>query len=107
MAEHTVIMENTLRKLLAEKKYATLREILITMNPADIAAIFDELEEDRLPLLYRLLPKELAADVFVEMEQEAQELLIRGFSDSELKEVLDELFVDDAVDIIDLMALIM
>ena len=70
MAEHTVIMENTLRKLLAEKKYATLREILITMNPADIAAIFDELEEDRLPLLYRLLPKELAADVFVEMDQE-------------------------------------
>ena len=103
MAEHTVIMENTLRKLLAEKKYATLREILITMNPADIAAIFDELEEDRLPLLYRLLPKELAADVFVEMEQEAQELLIRGFSDSELKEVLDELFVDDAVDIIEEM----
>ena len=103
MAEHTVIMENTLRKLLAEKKYATLREILITMNPADIAAIFDELEEDRLPLLYRLLPKELAADTFVEMEPEAQELLIRGFSDSELKEVLDELFVDDAVDIIEEM----
>ncbi|MBR6376236.1 MAG: magnesium transporter, partial [Oscillospiraceae bacterium] len=103
MAEHTVIMETTLRKLLAEKKYATLREILITMNPADIATIFDEMEEDRLPLLYRLLPKELAADVFVEMEQEAQELLIRGFSDSELKEVIDELFVDDAVDIIEEM----
>ena len=103
MAEHTVIMENTLRKLLAEKKYSTLREILITMNPADIAAIFNELEEDRLPLLYRLLPKELAADVFVEMDQEAQELLIRGFSDSELKAVIDELFVDDAVDIIEEM----
>ncbi len=103
MAEHTVIMENTLRKLLAEKKYATLREILITMNPADIAAIFNGLEEERLPLLYRLLPKELAADTFVEMEQEAQELLIRGFSDSELKEVIDELFVDDAVDIIEEM----
>ena len=103
MAEHTVIMENTLRKLLAEKKFATLREILVTMNPADIAAIFDELEEDRLPLLYRLLPKELAADTFVEMDQEAQELLIRGFSDSELKAVLDELFVDDAVDIIEEM----
>ena len=103
MAEHTVIMENTLRKLLAEKKYATLREILITMNPVDIAAIFNELEEERLPLLYRLLPKELAADTFVEMDQEAQELLIRGFSDSELKEVIDELFVDDAVDIIEEM----
>ena len=103
MAENTVIMENTLRKLLAEKKYTTLREILITMNPSDVAAIFNEMEEDRLPLLYRLLPKELAADTFVEMDQEAQELLIRGFSDSELKAVLDELFVDDAVDIIEEM----
>jgi len=103
MAEHTFIMETTLRKLLGEKKYSTLRDILVTMNPADIAAIFDELEEDRLPLLYRLLPKELAADVFVEMDQEAQELLIRGFSDSELKEVIDELFVDDAVDIVEEM----
>ena len=103
MAENTVIMENTLRMLLAEKKYTTLREILITMNPSDVAAIFNEMEEDRLPLLYRLLPKELAADTFVEMDQEAQELLIRGFSDSELKEVLDELFVDDAVDIIEEM----
>ena len=103
MAEHTVIMETTLRKLLGEKKYSTLRDILVTMNPADIAAIFDEMEEDRLPLLYRLLPKELAADVFVGMDQEAQELLIRGFSDSELKEVIDELFVDDAVDIVEEM----
>ncbi len=103
MAEHSVTMERTLRKLLSEKKYATLRDILVTMNPADIAAIFDELEEDRLPLLFRLLPKELAADTFVEMEPDAQELLIRGFSDSELKEVINELFVDDAVDIVEEM----
>lgn len=103
MAEHSVTMERTLRKLLSEKKYATLRDILVTMNPSDIAAIFDELEEDRLPLLFRLLPKELAADTFVEMEPEAQELLIRGFTDSELKEVINELFVDDAVDIVEEM----
>ena len=103
MAEHTLMMETTLRKLLDEKKFSTLRDILITMNPSDIAAVMDELEVERLPLLYRLLPKELAAEVFVEMEQESQELLIRGFSDSELKEVLDELFVDDAVDIIEEM----
>ncbi|MBQ1406118.1 MAG: magnesium transporter [Oscillospiraceae bacterium] len=51
----------------------------------------------------RLLPKEHAADTFVEMDPEAQELLIRGFSDAELKDVLDELFVDDAVDIIEEM----
>ena len=103
MAEHSVTMERTLRKLLEEKKYATLRDILVTMNPSDIAAIFDELEEDRLPLLFRLLPKELAADTFVEMEPEAQELLIQGFTDSELKEVINELFVDDAVDIVEEM----
>ena len=54
-------------------------------------------------LLFRLLPKELAAETFVEMEPDAQELLIRGFSDSELREVLDELYVDDAVDIVEEM----
>lgn len=103
MAEHSVTMERTLRKLLSEKKYTTLRDILVTMNPSDIASIFDELEEERLPLLFRLLPKELAADTFVEMDQDAQELLIRGFSDSELKEVINELYVDDAVDLVEEM----
>ena len=103
MAEHNVTVESTLTALLSEKKYATIRDILSTMNPADIASVFDEMEEDRLPLLFRLLPKELAAEAFVEMEPEAQELLIRGFSDSELREVLDELYVDDAVDIVEEM----
>ncbi|MCQ2418559.1 MAG: magnesium transporter [Clostridia bacterium] len=103
MAEHTVTVEQTLLALLNDKKYVTLRDILVTMNPSDIAAVFDELEEDRLPLLFRLLPKELAADTFVEMETDAQELLIRGFSDSELKEVIDELYVDDAADLVEEM----
>lgn len=103
MAEHNVTMEATLLALLSEKKYFSLRDILSTMNPSDIAAIFDGLAEDRLPLLFRLLPKDLAADTFVEMEPEAQELLICGFSDSELKEVIDELYVDDAVDIVEEM----
>ena len=103
MAEHSITMEATLEALLKEKKYKTLKDVLITMNPADIAAIFDDLSEAALPLLFRLLPKELAAETFVEMEPEAQELLMRGFSDSELKEVLDELYVDDAVDIVEEM----
>lgn len=90
-------------RFLAEKKYPTIRDILITMNPADIASVFDSMEEERLPLLFRLLPKELAAETFVEMEPDAQELLIRGFSDSELREVVDELYVDDAVDIVEEM----
>lgn len=103
MADHTVTVESTLEALLVEKKYSTIRDILSTMNPADIASVFDGLEESRLPLLFRLLPKELAAETFVEMEPDAQELLIRGFSDSELREVLDELYVDDAVDIVEEM----
>ena len=103
MAEHNVTVENTLQALLSEKKYATIRDILITMNPADIAAVFNGLKPEQLPLLFRLLPKELAAESFVEMEPEEQEALIRGISDSELKQVMDELYVDDAVDIVEEM----
>ena len=103
MAENNFSLQKTLTMLLDEKKYHSLRDILSTMNPADIAAIFDDLDQARLPLLFRLLPKELAAETFVEMEPEAQELLIQGFSDSELKEVINELYVDDAVDIVEEM----
>ncbi len=103
MSEQTVILETTFKKLLSGKKYKTLRDILTTMNPADIAAVFAELPEDRLPILFRLLPKELAADTFVEMEPELQQLLIQGLSDSELKEVVDELYLDDAVDLVEEM----
>ena len=103
MVEHNVTVANTLEVLLSEKKYATVRDILVTMNPADIAWIFEEIEDERLPVLFRLLPKELAAETFVEMEPEAQELLIRGFSDTELREVVEELYVDDAVDLVEEM----
>ncbi|MBQ9762646.1 MAG: magnesium transporter [Oscillospiraceae bacterium] len=89
--------------MLEDKKYATLRDILVTMNPSDIAALFQDLEEKQIPLMFRLLPKEQAAETFVEMEPDEQELLIRGFSDNELKEVLDELYVDDAADIVEEM----
>ena len=103
MADHSVTVENTLQTLLTEKKYSTIRDILITMNPADIAAVFAGVEPDKLPLLFRLLPKELAAESFVEMESEEQETLIKGISDSELRQVMDELYVDDAVDIVEEM----
>ena len=73
------------------------------MNPADISAIFDEISDERIPRLFRLLPKELAAETFVEMEPEVQELLIRGFSDAELHDVIEELYVDDAVDLVEEM----
>ena len=103
MAEHSVTVENTLSTLLSEKKYTTIRDILVTMNPADIAAVFSGVETEKLPLLFRLLPKELAAESFVEMESDQQEALIRGISDSELRQVMDELYVDDAVDIVEEM----
>ena len=103
MAERFELVEKALIKMLEDKKYSTLRDILITMNPSDIAGIFSILEEKQIPLLFRLLPKELAAETFVEMEIEAQELLIRGFSDNELKEVINELYADDAADLVEEM----
>jgi len=103
MAERFEIVEKALLAMLEDKKYATLRDILVTMNPSDIAGLFEDLEEKQIPLMFRLLPKELAAETFVEMEPDAQEILIRGFSDNELKEVLDELYVDDAADIVEEM----
>ena len=103
MAERFEIVEKALLHMLEEKKYATLRDILATMNPSDVAGVFSNLEEKQIPLMFRLLPKEQAAETFVEMEPDAQELLIRGFSDNELKEVLDELYVDDAADIVEEM----
>ena len=103
MAERFELVEKALLKMLEDKKYATLRDILVTMNPNDVAGLFDGLEDKQIPLMFRLLPKELAAETFVEMEPDAQELLIQGFSDNELKEVLDELYVDDAADIVEEM----
>ena len=103
MAQHNVSVEDTLKVLVENKKYPTVKEVLATMNPSDIAAIFDELSEEQLPIMFRLLPKALAADTFVEMDPDKQELLIKGFSDTELKQVMDELYVDDAADIVEEM----
>ena len=89
--------------LVESKQYAKLRELFLPLEPADIAMLLEETGEESMPLLYRLLPKELAAEVFVELESDSQEMLINGFSNAELKEVLDELYLDDAVDIIEEM----
>ena len=100
--ENSRIMEE-IEELSIRKRWQEIRDMLLLFEPADIAAILAELPEDRLPLVYRLLPKELAAETFVEMDPEEQELLIQTFSDTELKEVLDELYVDDTVDLIEEM----
>lgn len=88
--------------LLNRKCYAQLRDLLIPLEAADIASLCGELNE-RMPLIFRLLPKELAAEVFVELESDSQELLITSFSNTELKELLDELYLDDTVDIVEEM----
>ena len=103
MAERFEIVEKALIRMMEDKKYSTLRDILATMNPSDVAAVFAGLKDEKIPVMFRLLPKELAAETFVEMEPDDQELLIRGFSDNELKEVLDELYVDDAADLVEEM----
>ena len=89
--------------LIRQKQYADLRDLLLPLEAPDIAILFGDLDDERVPLVFRLLPKELAAEVFVELEADDQELLITSFSNSELKEVLDELYLDDAVDLVEEM----
>ncbi|MCI2056169.1 MAG: magnesium transporter [Oscillibacter sp.] len=89
--------------LVSRKRYTELRDLLLPMEGADIALVMEDLTEEDMPLIFRLLPKELAAEVFVELDSDEQELLIRGFSNTELREVLDELYLDDTVDIVEEM----
>ena len=103
MAVFNATLEKMILTLLDEKKYKTLKDVLATMEAADIAAIFEELDEAKMPLLFRLLPKETAAEAFAELDPDWQELLIRGFSDAELHEVINELYVDDAADLVEEM----
>lgn len=104
MTDPLETLKTSIKSLAEAKKYVTLRDILSTMNAADIASLFeDDIPGEIIPLLYRLLPKELAADTFVEMDSDTQQMLIKGFSDNELKEVVDELYVDDAVDLVEEM----
>lgn len=101
--EKEMNLDEKIEELLENKDYSELKNILVAMNGADISSLFEELPENKIPLLFRLLPKVLAAEVFVEMEADAQAMLIQGFSDNELKEVLEELYLDDAVDIVEEM----
>ncbi len=96
-------------ELLGNKQFFRLKSELQEMNPADIAALVeemyesDEFDEKNLIMLYRILPKELAAETFTYMESDKQMLLINAFSDKELRDVIDELYLDDTVDIIEEM----
>lgn len=90
-------------ELIRSKKYAKLREILGEMNPADVAAIFEELDKKEWLITFRVLPKELATETFAYLDSDMQKTLIEAFSDKELKEVVEELFLDDTVDMIEEM----
>lgn len=96
-------MTEIIAKLLEEKNFAKLREILSEEKPADLAITFSEVPIEKLLLLFRILPKELAAETFVEMDSDMQKHLIETFTDAELEEVISELFLDDTVDIIEEM----
>ena len=77
--DHLELAVDFIEDLLKEGKYAVVREQLVDMEAADVALLLSEFSEDRLPILFRLLPKELAAETFVEMDNDQQELLIRSF----------------------------
>ncbi len=96
-------MKETITELLAEKKFPELRRTLNEMYPADLAILLDDFPIEEMILLFRLLSKDNAAEVFAEMEPDKQEALVTAFSDNELKAVINELFVDDAADLVDEM----
>ena len=103
MDEKLLELEEEIFDLIEKKRFVQLKQILSEMQPADIAEIFDEAKDKDIPVLFRILPKELAAEVFVEFDSDKQEILVNAFSDNELREVLDELFMDDAADIVEEM----
>ena len=108
MQELDELMKTILEKL-RSKQYQPLREQLDELNPADLAEIMEALFDDEeinnyeLTLLYRLLPKDVAADVFVELNSDMQEALISALSDKELRAVFDDMYLDDTVDVIEEM----
>ncbi len=91
------------RQLFHEKSFARLKELLSELNPADIAELFEEMTAEEAAVVFRLLPKELAADSFAYFEYDIQEALITAFSDKELKDIVDVMYIDDAVDMIEEM----
>ena len=96
-------IEEQIVELLKNRRYAAVGKILKELEPPDVAVILQKVPEEDLPLVFRILPKELAAETFAELDGDLQELLIKSFSDRELHDVLEEMYVDDAVDMIEEM----
>lgn len=96
-------MKEKIVELIEQKKYSELRELFETLNSADISILVEELEKEVLIIAYRLLPKEKAAEVFSYMNSDMQENLIHVMTDKELQDVINNLFLDDTVDLIEEM----
>lgn len=100
-------MSQNILELLAEKKYSAVKQQIAQMEEVDLAELFEELENendpDMLNKLFRLLPKETAAEVFSYMEPEIQEKIVTSLTDAELQNILDDLFMDDYVDLVEEM----
>ena len=96
-------MEQTVLQLLEKRDYHNLRSILSDMCAADIASLLEDLPENKLPVVFRILPKELACDTFAYFDTDIQEVLIKAFSDTELEEIINQLYLDDTVDMIEEM----
>ena len=88
-------------ELIEYKAINKLRKFLENVNSADFPSIFEEITEEQIIMVFRLLPKTKAAEVFVELEPSAQENLINYLTDSEIKNVMNEIYMDDAVDLIE------
>ena len=88
---------------LENKKFATLKPLLKEMDPVDIADVMSDISEENVAVLFRLLPKDTASDVFVNMDNDSQQVLVKSFTDKELGFIINDLFVDDTVDIIEEM----
>lgn len=101
--EELVTLTDKITELLAEKNYREIKEIVNDERPQDVALLLENLPDKEMPPVFRLLSKENAAETFVEMTGDSQELLINTFSDAELKAVFDEMFLDDTVDVIEEM----
>lgn len=104
MNEELQTLNEKLLYYFENRKFADLRMTLLDTEPADIAGFMEsELNETERLIFFRLLPKELASDVFVEFDSDTQEELIKAFTDTELKAVINDMFMDDAVDVIEEM----
>ena len=90
-------------ELLEKREFKELKELLETMHPVDIVEILEDIEQRQMILIFRLLAKEEAAEVFTDMNSDMREYLINALTDSELEEVMDEMYLDDSVDVLEEM----